>query len=95
MREEDAAFAVSDDAMRAVFQTFKTWQDAIHLALPILAGQEYADSQFEMYRTTSSTDLIANEPIPSRWTPTDPSPTTPRAPKPSVTNSWRLAPTTA
>ncbi len=61
LREVDAAFAVSDDAMRAVFQTFKMGTPTHLPSDP--AGQEYADSQFEMYRMISGRTeyAIANE----------------------------------
>ncbi|MGP0029182.1 MAG: class I SAM-dependent methyltransferase [Acidimicrobiales bacterium] len=61
LREVDAAYLVSDDAMRAVFQTFKMGTPTNLPSDP--AGQEYADSQFEMYRRISGRTeyAISNE----------------------------------
>ena len=61
LREVDVAYLVSDDAMRAVFQTFKMGTPTNLPSDP--AGQEYADSQFEMYRRISGRTeyAISNE----------------------------------
>jgi 2-polyprenyl-3-methyl-5-hydroxy-6-metoxy-1,4-benzoquinol methylase len=61
LREIDAAGAVSDDAMREVFQTFKMGTPTDLPSDP--ASAEYADRQFEMYRRISGRTeyAIANE----------------------------------
>jgi hypothetical protein len=50
----DRAQAVSDDALRAVFETFELKPDAIGLPDDPFSGA-YRDRQFEFYRLVHST----------------------------------------
>lgn len=58
LREIDAAWAISDDAMRKVFRTFKMVAADDLPADPV--SREYSDWQFDLYRLISARDYQVN-----------------------------------